>query len=129
MPPQSPPEGILPPPNGPEHCWSIPPLYCNGDSLEEVLLAAFLPCCLAQALPNVPHEAECCRTEHTGRFHGKRGKVMADLQGGVLGTLQMLSFRCHGPRLSGGRRNMRRCVGIRACGVPHKHLPRLPRQN
>ena len=47
---------------------SVPPLYWNGSSLEEVLLAAFLPCCLV----NVPDEAERCLTEHTGRFHDKR---------------------------------------------------------
>ena len=105
-----------PSPYGPKHCCSIPPLYCNGDSLEEVLLAAFLLCCLAQALPNVPDEAECFLTEHTEHFHGKRDKVMADLQGGVLGILQMVSCRCHGPRLSGrGRQKhakVRRCPGM-----------------
>ena len=129
MSPQSPPEGILPPTYGPEHCCSIPPLYCNGNSLEEALLAAFLPCCLAQALPNVPDEAECCLTEYTGCFHSKWDKVMADLQGSILGTLQVLSLCCHSSRLSGGHRNMQRCIGVLACGVPHKHLPRLPRRN
>ena len=77
--PQSSPEGILLPPQGPEHCCSILPLYRNGDSLEEVLLAVYLPCYVAQALPNVPDEAECCLTKHTIRFHSKRDKVMTDL--------------------------------------------------
>ena len=112
MPPQAIPEGFLPSPQGPEHCCNIPHLYRNGNSLEEVLLAVFLPCCLAQALANVPDEAECCLPKHTGCFHTKRDKVMADRHGSVLGTLQMLSFCCHGTRLSG---SCRKDVKVRRC--------------
>ena len=122
--PESSPEGVFMPPCSPKHCCCIPPQYCNGNSLEEVFLAAFLPCCLAQALPKVPNEDECCLTKHTRCFHCD--EVMAGLQGGVLGTLQMPHLRCQGSCLSSCRGNMWRCVGVWACGVPHKHLPQLP---
>ena len=96
VPPQLSPEGILRLPKFLSTAATFSLCTAMGDSLEELLLAVLLPGCLAQASPNVSDEAECCLTEHTGRFHSKRDKVMADLQGSVLGTLQMLSFRCHG---------------------------------
>ena len=89
-----------------------------------------IPCCVPPLLPDagvaqgtkwgwvLPDQAH---------FHCERDKVMAGLQGGVLGTLQMLCLRCHGSCLSSCRGNMWRCIGVWACGIPHKHLPRFPR--
>ena len=117
------PEGILSPPYCPKHFCSIPPSV-----LQWRFFGGGTHCCIPGAgIAQCPRQGWVLPDQAHRTFPRQKGQ--SDLQGGIPGTLQMLSFRCHGPRLSGGRRNMQRCVGVRACSVPHQHLPRLPPQN